>query len=275
MHSPRKSCKAFTLIELLVVIAIITILASLLLVSLSAVKERGRSTYCKNNLKQLSLTWMLYVDDNEDKLPGNGYSSCNGFSLSPMWVPGYLNPGACGTDFRNESLLIDPKYAQFANYIKNPKIYKCPSDNKTFTYHASGESNSDRVDAKGQKVRSYSLNWNMGWNRDSSSISMVSQFPVEEEIVDKAGDIINTSILFLDVYSESICWSFFGIKNETFIMFPAAYHGKSGNVSFTDGRVEGKKWKDPRTTNYENVAFHTHVSYSRGNKDLGWMYENR
>ena len=270
MGIQKEIAKAFTLIELLTVTTIIGILASLLFVSLSAVKERGRSTVCKNNLKQLSLTWTLYIDDNDDRLPGNGYSSCNGVSSSPMWVSGYLNPGACGSDFKNIELLINPKYAQFANYIKQKQIYKCPSDTKIFSHQVNEDG---RNAIKGQKVRSYSLNWNLGWNGSDSS--MMSQNPNQNEVINKAGEIRGSPILFLDLYSERLCWSFFGIKNDLFVMFPAVYHGKAGNVSFTDGRVEGRKWRDPRTINYDGVQFHSHLHNSPQNKDLEWLYENR
>lgn len=66
-----KKGRGFTLIELLVVIAVIAILAALLLPVLGNSKAKAEGLTCANNLKQLSLAWQLYADDNEGLIVNN------------------------------------------------------------------------------------------------------------------------------------------------------------------------------------------------------------
>jgi prepilin-type N-terminal cleavage/methylation domain-containing protein len=65
----RSHFRAFTLIELLVVIAIIAILAALLLPALSSAKLKGQQIKCTSNLKQMTLSCLLYTSDTSKFLP--------------------------------------------------------------------------------------------------------------------------------------------------------------------------------------------------------------
>jgi prepilin-type N-terminal cleavage/methylation domain-containing protein len=63
-HDRGAHCRrAFTLVELLMVIAILALLAALLFPVLAQVRESGRQTACRSNLRQIGLALDLYRQD--------------------------------------------------------------------------------------------------------------------------------------------------------------------------------------------------------------------
>ena len=63
----RKWKRAFTLIELLVVIAIIALLMGILLPVLGRVRKQARMVYCKTNLRNINMAFLMYAEDNDGK----------------------------------------------------------------------------------------------------------------------------------------------------------------------------------------------------------------
>src|SRR5208337_1458611 len=68
----RTNNSGFTLIELLVVIAVIAILAALLLPALSRAKQQAQQVSCLNNVRQVTIAGLLYLNDTQAGFPYNG-----------------------------------------------------------------------------------------------------------------------------------------------------------------------------------------------------------
>ncbi len=93
----------FTLIELLVVIAIIGILAAILFPVFARARENARKSSCMSNLKQVTLGWLQYAQDYDERVVP--YSSTTGSAGQAFHWPESLKP-----------------------YLKNTQILLCPSN---------------------------------------------------------------------------------------------------------------------------------------------------
>src|ERR1043165_3787772 len=111
--------RAFTLIELLVVIAIIAILAAMLLPALSKAKAKAVQISCLNNLKQLGIGFMLYIGDNNDKMPGAA-SSNQGYHPED-WI--YWRPASFGYPTIEKSPIVT-----MTGTGSSSNLFRCPGD---------------------------------------------------------------------------------------------------------------------------------------------------
>jgi len=110
----RRITKGFTLIELLVVIAIIAVLLAIIMPALRKVRETAKDTICKSNLKNIGLGVLMYLDDNDRKLPN--YHSANGF----LWYDAGGNLLPLSNSSAYWGIIYKP-------YLKETKIFGCPS----------------------------------------------------------------------------------------------------------------------------------------------------
>ncbi|HEX5218180.1 MAG TPA: type II secretion system protein [Verrucomicrobiae bacterium] len=258
---------AFTLVELLAVIGTLGILAGLLLPVFNNAKMAAKKIQCINNQREMSKTWLMYADDNNQVVAGNGRFYPPSVD-APGWVQGafYYEPNT------NLDNLLNPKLAQFASYIKDAKIYKCPTDRKDHIIPETG--------AVVPRVRSYAMNSFLGYRGEYDS-RLSTGHRIFQSLAQLSAVSPSDIFLIQDVNPDSICWPFFGnyMNGEVFFNFPNASHRSGGVISFTDGHVEYHRWQDSRTfkpakqglPEYGLVDYHAHSHGSTTNQDLKWQ----
>jgi prepilin-type N-terminal cleavage/methylation domain-containing protein/prepilin-type processing-associated H-X9-DG protein len=112
------SPQGFTLIELLVVIGIIAALAAILFPVFSQVREKGRTTACLSNMKQLGTALTMYLQDYDGRYPMNRFPDEN-HPMPPCGDPGQMS-GLEGSRLNWKRQLLP--------YVRNRELYRCPAN---------------------------------------------------------------------------------------------------------------------------------------------------
>jgi prepilin-type N-terminal cleavage/methylation domain-containing protein/prepilin-type processing-associated H-X9-DG protein len=107
------SQRAFTLIELLVVIAIIAILAAILFPVFAQAKASAKNTQDLSNIKQISLTALIYSGDYDDTFVAAGAAP---YGVSPLDSP---NVDGNGNPWNGWGLKL-------SQYAKSKEIFRSP-----------------------------------------------------------------------------------------------------------------------------------------------------
>jgi len=255
----------FTLIELLVVIAIIAVLAGLLLPALSRAKAHAQAVICAGNLRQMGLSWLMYADDNGDRIPPNEHG------VYGTWVRGSLDNALPAPDNTNVVNLMN---SHLWPYHANLGIWRCPSDKST-SRHGGQEL---------ARVRSISMNSHLNSRNNTWDDKDDYPYKVFRKVTDMTVRGPSGIFVVLDEREDRINNGYFSVEMSGFeprrptalrlVDFPGSYHNGSGNLAFADGHTERKRWLDRRTTppllKGRNLIS---VDTSPSNADVTWFQE--
>jgi prepilin-type processing-associated H-X9-DG protein len=236
----------------------------MLLPALNRARAKATAAHCMGNLKQLQLGWIMYTDDNADKIAGNHWQDeANRVPGVGNWVSGWLDPRtANNTDNTNLLLLLEPKWAALGPYSKSAGIYKCLASRITALEGT----------ARYPVVRTVSMSVWMGfrslpWNPGFKS------FHKRSEIV---GIPVSDALVFVDERDDSIDDGEFAIDmgQNQIVNFPAGYHGGSGGATFADGHAEIHRWRSSELQapqqDVQRVK-HEFTPVAANNVDLVWL----
>jgi len=240
--------KGFTLVELLVVIAIIAILMAILMPALKKAKEQGQRAVCLSNMKQLTLAWILYSDENEGSLVnGEAYNggdgqcpvpgpSHNRHPLEKWWTGddcagGYQQGNQLSEDIQRRAIEAGALFP----YCLNVKLYRCPTG----------------LRRKWREMRTYAIVDSMNALRRTGTHK------------DGVGVIVGRTVLWVKNTSEirsphnrAVFLDEGRITPDSYAVHyvnprwwdpPYVRHGEGTNLSFADGHSEYWKWRGKET----------------------------
>jgi len=245
----RAKHHAFTLIELLVVIAVIAILMAILMPALQRAREQGQRAVCMGNLKQLTLGWIMYADENDDRIVNGaaGIPHSVGSRREIPWV------GRCWHDNygQGEQLAEGVQRSRIMNqdesalwpYVSEVKIFACPTGTRgeLVTYAAMDGVNglnhlssrtgvstgSNYVDAVGTRVGRTIL-----WLKKRTEITQPG--PAYRMVYIDEGWVTPDS--FAVHYNQAVWWDDAPVR-----------HGDGTTLAMADGHAEHWKWRGTDT----------------------------
>jgi prepilin-type N-terminal cleavage/methylation domain-containing protein/prepilin-type processing-associated H-X9-DG protein len=246
----KRSGLGFTLVELLVVIAIIALLMAVLLPALNRAREQGKRAVCLYYQRQMAGSWLMYADDNSDKIingdaeeygqygelpcttPGGTYASGGIHYRERPWVMRDWGTPPCwpsGVAFGLAEKKDQIKRGALFRYVKDVKAYKCPR-------------------ANADETRSFSV-------VDQINVTVLAAAVLNNNVM-----LIKTRQDIKKTYERMIFVDDGGCEGKTeggwTVTFqtppqwwdpPSARHGDGTTFSFADGHAEYHKWLEAST----------------------------
>ncbi len=222
---------AFSRIDLLAVLSILVLLAVLVMPALARSRVNDQAFQCLNNLRQLTLGWRMYAEDNQGALPS-----------AWDWVRGYLDYSPNNRDNTNVSYLLT---GQLGSYVQNPALYKCPADTSTTTF-------SPGITLP--RVRTVCMNFMLhNPNEDGFPLPRpywTSYWRFSQIIKPTPANLfvlIEENPNYINDAAFVVPLSVRGEVTENWNDYPNVLHNGSCALSFADGHSQTKLWQDAVT----------------------------
>jgi prepilin-type N-terminal cleavage/methylation domain-containing protein len=255
--------KAFTLVELLVVIAIILLLIAIMRPARCRPRKVSRRTVCLGNLKQLSLAWVMYADDNDGALVNGESGNWNRLMPNPTPPPTEIcvePPWVSDIALQNGNPMIDKRSQEqkiqdgaLWEYLKNPKAFHCPAgkENHSVTYQIVDSMNGfQQPDTVADRV----------WANNRSDLSKA-----------------HNKLVFIDIGEVRSSSYHVSYRAATWLDMPPVRHHDGATVSFADAHVVYWEWKGQDTISFgrndKRSDGERQPTSPEGNEDLQKMQE--
>jgi len=274
---PSRFARAFTLVELLVVLCIVALLAATLAPTLADSRIGSQTLRCLNNNRQLAAAWRMYADDSRDRVvyASPNDSSQNNTNRIFAWATSIIDfTTSTGNWDTNVDIVKQPLWSYTG---KEASIYRCPSDH---SYVVTGGG------VVKPRVRSFAMNLFTGGfaplpgtGPAGSDGGLAPTFRIFSKTTDITLPGPARTFVFMDMRPDAVTYPEFltdmaGYPNLpaqfAFYDLPGISHNLGASVSFADGRVEIRRWVDPRTAPTLN-GFSGGAIPSPNNVDVAWL----
>ena len=216
--------EAFTLIELLVVIAVIAVLMAILMPALQRAREQGKRAVCLGNLKQLTLGWIMYADENDDNL----VNGATGFSDRNMAWGDHTDELSWIDTFDNTNWDVQIRGIRDGAlwpYVANEDLFRCPTGRR------------------GQAL-TYSIMFSM------NAVCHPWVQGIKGAHVKKRSEIrpnVSSRLVFIDEgFMTSDAYAVY-YHLESWFDNPPVRHGDGVTLSFADGHGDHWRWRGTET----------------------------